>query len=371
MQTASLLSDGWEALLGALPSDLNLDAVALETGALVRRRGVPNASALLRLALMRGPGGMSLRETASWAALTGVATLTDPSLNDRLHGAEEFLKAILTRLLADKTQGPGDRWPGRCVRIADGSCISKPGSTGTDWRLHAVYDLGRGGFSHLELTDKHGGETLDRGAAVSGEIRLADRGYGHAKALRRFITSVIDGDRADYVVRLRWSSLRLLNADNQPFDLIGHLKALSHGAIASDTIVLIDDGTKQPTMPTRVIVARKPPEAAEAERKRLRQAASRRQKTLDERSLIAAEYVMLATSLPADTYPAEEVLAMYRLRWQIELAFKRLKSILHIDRLPCHTPQGARSWLYAHLILAVLIDDISQDFLDSSPCGPA
>ena len=56
-----------------------------------------------------------------------------------------------------------------------------------------------------------------------------------------------------------------------------------------------------------------------------------------------------------------------RLRWQIELAFKRLKSLLHIDRLPTWTERGSRSWLYAHLILALLCDDLSQDFLESSP----
>ena len=61
------------------------------------------------------------------------------------------------------------------------------------------------------------------------------------------------------------------------------------------------------------------------------------------------------------------VLAADRLRWQSELAFKRLKSLLHIDRLPTRTERGSRSWLYAHLILAVLCDDLSQDFLESSP----
>jgi IS4 transposase len=61
------------------------------------------------------------------------------------------------------------------------------------------------------------------------------------------------------------------------------------------------------------------------------------------------------------------VLAVYRLRWQIELAFKRLKSLLHIDRLPTRTAEASRSWLYAHLILALLCDEISQEFLDSSP----
>jgi hypothetical protein len=56
-----------------------------------------------------------------------------------------------------------------------------------------------------------------------------------------------------------------------------------------------------------------------------------------------------------------------RLLWDIELAFKRLKSLLHIDRLPTWTERTSRSWLYAHLILALLCDDLSQDFLESSP----
>ena len=55
---------------------------------------------------------------------------------------------------------------------------------------------------------------------------------------------------------------------------------------------------------------------------------------------------------------------MYRLRWQIELAFKRLKSLLNIDRLPARTEKGARSWIYAHLILAIATDNCSQDFLE-------
>jgi hypothetical protein len=61
--------------------------------------------------------------------------------------------------------------------------------------------------------------------------------------------------------------------------------------------------------------------------------------------------------------------AAYRLRRQIELAFKRLKSLLHIDKLPPHTDLGARSWLDPHLMLALLCDDLSQVFLESFPSG--
>jgi transposase len=109
------------------------------------------------------------------------------------------------------------------------------------------------------------------------------------------------------------------------------------------------------------------PEAAQASRSALRRAAASKGKALDPRSLIAAEFMILATSLPKSGYSAPAVLAAYRLRWQIELAFKRLKSLLHIDKLPTWIESGSRGWLYAHLILALLCDDLSQDFLESFP----
>ncbi|MHB8387824.1 transposase [Metallibacterium sp.] len=116
-----------------------------------------------------------------------------------------------------------------------------------------------------------------------------------------------------------------------------------------------------------MVPKRRSPAAAEATRLALRRAAASKGRTLDPRRLMAAEFMILATSLPKNGYRAGAVLAVYRLCWQIELAFRRLKSLLHIDKLPTWTAQGSRSRLYAHLILALLCDDLSQDFLDSSP----
>lgn len=79
---------------------------------------------------------------------------------------------------------------------------------------------------------------------------------------------------------------------------------------------------------------------------------------------------MLATSLPVDDYPAQEVLAVYRLRWHIELAFKRLKSLIRTDEIRTRTDAGTRCWLYEHLIVALLVDDLPQDFLQSFSSGP-
>jgi hypothetical protein len=251
------------------------------------------------------------------------------------------------------------------LRLADGTRVSKPGSTGTDWRVHGVFDLGRGGFAHLELTDQHGAEALERGAPCPGEIRIGDRNYARATALRRFRAQ--SGGTADFIVRLGWNALQLTNPADKSFDLIGYLQCLPPGSSPHEVNLRAPVGRDEPGLAVRLIVRRKTPEAAEATRMALRRVAANKGKALDPRSLIAAEFMILATSLPKSGYSAKAVLAVYRLRWQIELAFKRLKSLLHIDRLPTWSERGSRSWLYAHLILALLCDDLSQGILESSP----
>jgi hypothetical protein len=364
-EPASVLNDQFSELLAKFPPGLDLDRLAVETKAIQRRREVVDGVALFRIALARGPGGLSLRQTAAWASMAGIAELSNPGVKYRLNRATGFLAAVVEQLLEAKAPGAELRWPGRTLRLADGTCVSKPGSTGTDWRIHAVFDLGRGGFSHLELTDQHGGEALTRGAPQPGEIRIGDRNYAHPSALRRFRAE--SGEMADFIVRLRWNALRLINVADEPFDLIGYLQCLPPDPSPHEVNLRARVGGDGVLLPLRLIVQRKTPEAAEASRAALHQSGVRKGQRLDPRSLIAAEFMVLGTSLPKNGYSAKAILAAYRLRWQIELAFKRLKSLLHIDKLPTRTERGSKSWLYAHLILALLCDDLSQDFLESSP----
>jgi hypothetical protein len=362
---ASILTDSFSALLGRLPSGLDLDRLAFETGAILRGRDIKHGAELLRMALARGPGGLSLRETAAWASMIGLAEISNPGVKYRLNQSVDFQHALIQHLLADKLDGPVPLWPGRIIRMADGTCISKPASTGTDWRVHAVFDLGRAGFAHLEVTDKHGAESLCRGTPVAGEIRIGDRYFARAPSLHKFRTD--SAGEADFIVRLRWNGLRLSKPDASRFDLIQHLLSLPATPGPHEVNVLAEVGRFVPPLKLRLILLRKSPAASEATRADLKRQASRKQKQIDPRSLLAAEFTMLATSLPPQGYPAEQVLTAYRLRWQIELAFKRLKSLLHIDKLPTRTERGSRSWLYAHLIMALISDDISQQVLESSP----
>jgi hypothetical protein len=120
----------------------------------------------------------------------------------------------------------------------------------------------------------------------------------------------------------------------------------------------------------RLIIWRKTPEQAQAEQKRLLQNAKKRGTTVDPRSLEAAKYVMLVTSLPADAFPTCDVLAIYRLRWQIELAFKRMKSLAGLDELAAKEPALAQAWLYARLIAFLIAEQIAGRVPESPPSGP-
>jgi hypothetical protein len=214
-----------------------------------------------------------------------------------------------------------------------------------------------------------GAKAIERGAPIPGEIRIGDRNFDRAASLHRFREE--GANQADFIVRVDWNAFSLIRPDGSDFDLITHLGTLPANMAPHEVTLHARVGVLDPPLPLRLIVRRKTPETTEAARNKLRAEASRKQKVLDPRRLIAAEFMILATSLPAEGYPAEEVLAVYRLRWQIELAFKRLKSLLRMDRIPTRTERASRSWLTAHLILALLCDDLSQEFLESSPWRPA
>lgn len=359
--------DHWPEVSARLPAGFDLDATARSRGAFTRTRKIKTAETLLRLALAYGGLGMSLRETCAWAEAGEIAGLSGPSLLDRLCKAAPWLGDIVAALIAEQAKVPAGRWAGYRLRALDGTSICQPGADRTTWRLHVGYDLATGQVDQLELTDVHGAENLQRLSYRPGDIVLGDRYYARPRDLR----PVIDAG-ADFIVRTGWNSLRLLQPNGEPFDLFATLAAQSEQE--SEVQVRIHEGVTETPPPEplilRLVVRRKDPEQAQAEQKRLLKEAKKRGKQPDPRSLEAAKYILLLTSLPAAVFPPADILALYRFRWQIELAFKRFKSLAGLDTLPAKKPELARAWIYARLIVAIIAEQIAGQVPDSSPSGP-
>ena len=357
MQSASLRLDHWPSVVSHLSSVLDLEASARQHKALLRRRGVRSAEALVHLALLYGPGGMSLREVASFATSAGIANLCDVSLLDRLRNAGDFLAEVLSHLLAERRGEPpinGDLQ----FNLVDGSTVSVAGSTGSDWRLHARYHPARGCFTDLVVTEATTAEALCCVAVRPGDVLVQDRGYARQ---RNFAHAKAQG--ADFITRIGWRSVNLYDRAGQRFDLLAALP--QSGPPVTEHPVRIGAGSSAVT--ARLIIARKPPAATRQEHKRLRRKASRKGQRTDPRTLHTAGFMMLLTSLPPASATAEEVVRLYRMRWQVELAFKRLKSLGGFAALQASDPRLARSWLLAHLIAAVLIETSLGEDLDSPP----
>jgi Transposase DDE domain len=358
--------DHWPEVSAHLPAGFDVEATARLRGAFTRAREIKDAETLLRLALAYGGVGMSLRETCAWAEAGEIASLRDPSLLNRLCKAAPWLGDIVAALIAEQANGPAGRWAGYRLRALDGTSICQPGADRTTWRLHVGYDLATGQVDQLELTDLHGAENLQRLAYRAGDVVLADRYYARPRDLR----PVIDAG-ADFIVRTGWNSLRLLQPNGEPFDLFAALAAQAEQE--GEVQVRIHEGVSEVTplepLILRLVIRRKDPEQTEAEQKRLLKDAKKRGKQPDPRSLEAAKYILLLTSLPATVFPPSDILALYRFRWQIELAFKRFKSLAGLDQLPAKNPGLARAWIYARLIVAIIAERIAGQVPDSPPSG--
>jgi hypothetical protein len=118
----------------------------------------------------------------------------------------------------------------------------------------------------------------------------------------------------------------------------------------------------------RLIALRQSAEATRWTQKRMRRRAQRSQSALSQDALEFAGYFMVWTTL-SSTASAAQVLEWYRLRWQIELVFKRMKSILGVGHLPKTNALSAQAWLEGKLFVGLLIEKMIHTAKSISPWG--
>src|SRR3954451_5120345 len=178
MRHESLSSRDWDEIVARLGGATARDESALETEAALRPRCTRCAADLLRLVLAYCLGEGGLRSTVFWAATAGLVDISTVALLQRFRRSGDWLALLVGQALAAAVP-PAAR--GRVIRIIDATIVPKAGAASARlnrvWRVHASFSLPAERFDFFDLTDQHGGETIDRIPVVAGEIRLADRAY--------------------------------------------------------------------------------------------------------------------------------------------------------------------------------------------------
>ena len=210
MEHAQLDSKEWAHIVARFGGEEALALSARKHGAFIRARGVKSAVDVLRLALMYGPGGHSLRSVAAMAAAADLADVSDVAVLDRLKHAADWLQSLCKERLACIAKEIGVETTERPIRIVDGSRLEGPGDR--VWRLHLCYDAGLARIVDAVITTTKEGERLDRLAVTPGEIRLGDRGFPQPDGIRNTLA-----EGADVLVRLTWNSLQM-TANGKPID---------------------------------------------------------------------------------------------------------------------------------------------------------
>jgi hypothetical protein len=297
-----------------LPFDL--DGLAVETGALTRRRGVEGGEALARCLLLLGLKNSTLERAAKLGNELGVSRMNKTAFLKRVRLSESFLQKMFLQTLAFGV-GAEPKWAGLRLVAVDATCLSGPAAKTTDQKLHTVYDLCRGCPISVEITTRFGGEALWKHSSFGkGDIVLADAGYGYNKSFKHALDS-----GAEFLIRFNFATVTLL-------DELGDriLKEDADARIPMEGCIerlVFMPGWEAPL---RAIGFRN---------------------DLDEPG-------WLLTSLNRKQLPTNQVRDLYRRRWQVELYFKRLKSLLDLDELPSRDGPTARPWIWTKLILASL-----------------
>jgi hypothetical protein len=342
----------WETIASQLPAGWKELATKMQ---LIRPQPahmgakITDIEQVLRLVLYHASGA-SLRLTTAVGAVAGIVSISAVALHKWMKKLGPYLSLLLQRMVHSAAYAP-ERWAGFHIIVADATTVQRPGSKGTTARVHYALRLADVSSRHIEVTDDQGGETLRRFCPAEGELWIADRVYANPPGV-----AWVRKQRADVIVRFNRGSLPLYNADRKHVDVNELLDATHAREIAYECLAYVH-GPDHDVISGRLCWLRLPEKKAARAQERLRRETDR---TCDDDALRFAEFVVVFTTTGASQLSAAQVLELYRARWQVELEFKRDKSLGELDQLPNFLPETIYSWICAKLLLKLIAHKIAS-----------
>jgi hypothetical protein len=249
---------------------------------------------------------------------------------------EELLRLILLYM----TEGKSFAGTSALLQLTDENKMSKV----------AVFKMELFTLAARELlvTDRKTGEKLSNFTELGKrDIVRGDRAYGSIPGIE-----YLRGRKAGYVLRIHSRTFPVCNGKGRAINLL----QLKRGETADIPAYYVANGGYHAV---RICALRKDRENERAGIKRLTHDSQRKRggRAVSEAQRENNKYIIVATSLEGEV-SASEVLELYRARWQIELAFKRLKSLFQYSDLPAKRDESVRAWFYGKLLLAALCETL-------------
>jgi hypothetical protein len=354
-----IAEENWKVLASLFPAGWR--QMARQSGTVERLRGFSSPDVLLRMLMLHVARGYSLRETVVRAKLASWTDISDVALLKRLRNSEEWRRLLCIELLRENVTYRLEETISRTIRIVDGTIVREPGKTGSQWRILYSITLPSLACDFFEVTATIGegsGESLNRLPVGPHELILADAGYCSVAGIE-----YVWQHGADVLVRVNPQSFVAYSACGRRISLLPRLRTLLKvGQVGEWRVVLHGQGS---SLAGRLCAVRKSDCAIQQAHRRLQRKASKKQMITRPGTLEFAKYVIVFTTRSSGS--TEDVLRSYRMRWQIELVFKRLKSLAQLGHVPKHDDRSSRAWLYGKILVTLLAQKLIRIGRDISP----
>ncbi len=347
----SMLPDGWRELAARM-------GLARKRPPHMKQK-ITDIAVALRLVLHYVSQRGSMRFTTASAAAAGLVTITQPALFKWMFKIGGYLEALVARMVGG-AQFSSEQWGGYALVAADATTVQRPGATGTTARVHYALRLADLSPRAVLVSDDKVGETMRNFDAEPGELWIVDRGYSNPPSVLRAVER-----KSDLLVRFNRHSLPVFDAHGGRIDVRRLLASTPKRGRAYNKRVRVRtaDGREASARLCWMWLPK-----ADAARAR---ANATRDGEKDSVELHLAEYMTVLTTVPRSKLREDRVLELYRARWQIELDFKRDKSIGQLDTLPNLVPQTIHSWICAKLLLCLIAKKLAAKSVATPPCGLA
>lgn len=334
-----------------------------------RRKFTPQGLAqAFVLALLQNPKADS-EDIATMAAASGIDVshqAVDQRYSPRL---VEFFKQLFERITkqiiaSDTALAPLlERFTE--VKVIDSSVIALPDSQEEHFRgCGGSYEGGKSALklqTELNLRDgtlacvqvepgraSDGASDRQHVMPLAGSLRITDLGYFHLGVFAAIVQA-----QAFFLSRL--PATTKIHAEGVKHDVVAWLTSrteLAHWEAVVDQWIEVGAEAR---LPCRLIAFRVPEEIANRRRQKLIEKTRGKSGRLPTSAALAAcDWELFITNLPEDQLSVKEAVVLYRARWQIELLFKRWKSIGQIDELDGRNDVIKMARLWARFCAALL-----------------